>query len=102
MTYKYVNDGSNKSLISEDPKMDFKRCVKIFKKISLIDGLENEPNFFSCRGDKCRRGLDISMEHWCTACHGYPEDPEEVWGRLYNPFEPPKEYIKSEEIIKEI
>lgn len=39
--------------------------------------------FYDCRGDKCRRKIDPSSDHWCTACHGSPGDTC-TWWNIYD------------------
>jgi len=51
---------------------------RVFK-VALEIMLSYTPDFdlintANCRGDKCRRDRDKTIDYWCTACHGDPRD----------------------------
>jgi hypothetical protein len=43
-------------------------------KWSLYNNTFDAPKLSDCDGDKCRRYKDPSLDDWCTACHGDPDD----------------------------
>jgi hypothetical protein len=40
--------------------------------------------YTNCRGDKCRKNIDLAIHHWCTACHSDPSDLYEGPTRMYD------------------